>query len=87
PPRFDYQGLRGLSNEVRQKLGEIRPLSIGQASRISGMTPAAISVLMVALERDRRASRLGIPGQFLPGKASDSSESSPSAENSLRSLK
>ena len=53
-PDFNYVALRGLSNEVRQKLTAIRPLSVGQASRISGVTPAAISVLLVALERERR---------------------------------
>ncbi|HMA67673.1 MAG TPA: tRNA uridine-5-carboxymethylaminomethyl(34) synthesis enzyme MnmG, partial [Desulfosalsimonadaceae bacterium] len=50
PEDFDYQGLQGLSNELREKLTRIRPLSLGQASRIDGMTPAAISILMVALK-------------------------------------
>ena len=54
PEGFDYTGLIGLSREVREKLMKIRPLSIGQASRISGITPSAISLLLVALERDRR---------------------------------
>lgn len=53
PPEFDYQEIPGLSNEVRQKLQEIQPTSLGQASRISGMTPAALSVLMVYLKRLR----------------------------------
>jgi len=51
PPGFDYRGLKGLSNEVREKLDRVRPSSIGQAGRIPGMTPAAISLLLVALER------------------------------------
>jgi tRNA uridine 5-carboxymethylaminomethyl modification enzyme len=41
----------GLSNEMQQKLGAIRPVSLGQASRISGVTPAAISILMVYVKR------------------------------------
>jgi tRNA uridine 5-carboxymethylaminomethyl modification enzyme len=53
PPAFDYQEIPGLSNEVRQKLEEIQPTSLGQASRISGMTPAALSILMVYLKRLR----------------------------------
>ncbi len=46
---FDYSKVHGLSNELKEKLSRVRPASLGQASRISGMTPAAISVLMVAL--------------------------------------
>jgi tRNA uridine 5-carboxymethylaminomethyl modification enzyme len=46
---FDYHQVHGLSNELKEKLSKVRPASLGQASRISGMTPAAISVLMVAL--------------------------------------
>jgi tRNA uridine 5-carboxymethylaminomethyl modification enzyme len=53
PPDFDYTEIPGLSNEVRQKLKEVQPTSLGQASRISGMTPAALSVLMVYLKRIR----------------------------------
>jgi len=48
---FDYGQVRGLSNEVRQKLADHRPETIGQASRISGVTPAAISLLLVHLKR------------------------------------
>jgi len=54
PADFDYAAVRGLSAEVRQKLERVRPLSIGQAQRIPGMTPAAISLLLVHLERHRR---------------------------------
>lgn len=50
PEDFDYQGLHGLSNELKEKLSRIKPLSLGQASRMDGMTPAAISILMVALK-------------------------------------
>ncbi len=53
PRGFDYVQVPGLSTEVRQKLTEIRPFSLGQASRIAGITPAAISILMVFLKRFR----------------------------------
>jgi tRNA uridine 5-carboxymethylaminomethyl modification enzyme len=49
PDGLDYRTIVGLSNEAREKLEAIRPLSIGQASRISGMTPAAIGILLVYL--------------------------------------
>lgn len=51
PESIDYAGLSGLSNEVVEKLGKVRPRSLGQASRISGITPAAISVLQVHLKK------------------------------------
>ncbi|MEQ4576618.1 MAG: tRNA uridine-5-carboxymethylaminomethyl(34) synthesis enzyme MnmG [Gammaproteobacteria bacterium] len=54
PEGFDYAGVRGLSAEVQQKLERVRPQTIGQAQRIPGMTPAAISLLLVHLERARR---------------------------------
>ncbi len=53
PPGFDYSMVPGLSHEAHQKLREIQPVSLGQASRIDGMTPAAISVLLVFLKRHR----------------------------------
>ncbi len=56
PAEFSYDHVRGFSNEVREKLRRVRPASVGQASRISGVTPAAISVLLVALEKHRRKS-------------------------------
>ena len=49
----------GLSNEIRQKLERHRPQTIGQASRIQGMTPAAISILLVYLKRAELASDVG----------------------------
>ena len=49
PKNFDYTLAKGLSNELKEKLCRILPSSLGQASRIEGMTPAAISVLMVAI--------------------------------------
>ena len=51
PDDLDYSSLSGLSNEVTEKLTTIRPLSLGQASRISGVTPAAISILQVHLRK------------------------------------
>lgn len=50
PGDLDYMGIHGLAMEARQKLDKVKPLSIGQASRISGVTPADISVLLVYLE-------------------------------------
>ena len=51
PVAFNYDGTPGFSREAREKLKKVRPASIGQASRISGVTPAAISLLLVALEK------------------------------------
>ena len=51
PEEINYKGLPGLSNEVVEKLTTVQPLSLGQASRISGITPAAISVLQVHLKK------------------------------------
>ena len=51
PPELDYATVGGLSNEVREKLARIRPENIGQASRISGMTPAAISLLLIHMKK------------------------------------
>ncbi len=52
PDAIDYSRIGGLSNEIQQKLIRHRPQTIGQASRIQGMTPAAISILLVHLKRD-----------------------------------
>ncbi|MBS0215013.1 MAG: tRNA uridine-5-carboxymethylaminomethyl(34) synthesis enzyme MnmG [Proteobacteria bacterium] len=54
PRGFDYDAVRGLSAEVLQKLARVQPQSIGQAARIPGVTPAAISLLLVHLTRARR---------------------------------
>ncbi len=51
PKNLDYRTVRGLSNEVQQKLNQYQPETIGQAARISGITPAAISLLLVHLKR------------------------------------
>lgn len=50
PEDIDYAHIHGLANEAKQKLEQIRPISIGQASRIAGVTPADISILLVYLE-------------------------------------
>ncbi len=54
PSDLDYDTIIGLGSEVRQKLKQVQPCSLGQASRISGITPAAISLLVVALEKRKR---------------------------------
>jgi len=54
PDAFDYAQVHGLSAEALQKLQRVRPQTVGQAQRIPGMTPAAISLLLVHLERQRR---------------------------------
>ena len=53
PETFEYGGIPGLSNEIVQKLSRIKPESVGQASRVSGITPAAISVLLVHIRKMR----------------------------------
>ncbi len=55
PRHLDYHRLAGLSNEVKEKLDRVQPLSLGQASRIPGVTPAAISVLLVHIKRHQGA--------------------------------
>ncbi len=55
PESFIYNSISGFSNEVAEKLSKVKPASVGQASRISGITPAAISLLLVSLERHNRS--------------------------------
>ena len=62
PLEFNYDGIKGFSHEVAEKLKKVKPSSIGQASRIAGVTPAAISLLLVALDRNRRS------GDYTPTK-------------------
>ena len=54
PNTVDYENVTGLSNEVKQKLSEARPQSLARASRLPGVTPAAISLLMVHLKKERK---------------------------------
>jgi tRNA uridine 5-carboxymethylaminomethyl modification enzyme len=51
PKNIDYEIISGLSNEVKQKLGEARPDSLARAGRIPGVTPAAVSLLLVYLKK------------------------------------
>jgi len=53
PDGFRFNGISGLSKEIIEKLSSARPLNLGQASRMSGITPVAISILMVYLKRYR----------------------------------
>jgi tRNA uridine 5-carboxymethylaminomethyl modification enzyme len=55
PEDLDYAGVAGLSNEVRQKLAQLRPSTVGQAARVPGVTPAAVSILLVHLKKSRAA--------------------------------
>ena len=55
PADLDYASVRGLSIEVQQKLNRARPETLGQAGRISGVTPAALSLLLVHLKKRRAA--------------------------------
>ena len=54
PANFDYSSIPGLSNELRSKLSAARPANLGQAGRIDGMTPAALTLVMARLRQDRR---------------------------------
>ncbi|WLD93388.1 tRNA uridine-5-carboxymethylaminomethyl(34) synthesis enzyme MnmG [Alkalihalobacillus sp. AL-G] len=55
PENIDYSAINGLATEAKQKLSEVRPLSVGQASRVSGVNPSDISILLVYLEQGRIA--------------------------------
>ena len=59
PEGLDYSQLRGLSNEVRQKLATVQPRTVGQAARLDGITPAALTLLAAHLKRKRRGAKLG----------------------------
>jgi len=53
PPNFDYDAIKGLSFEIREKLKKYRPETLGQASRISGVTPAAVLQILLRLRAPR----------------------------------
>ncbi|MDR1193353.1 MAG: tRNA uridine-5-carboxymethylaminomethyl(34) synthesis enzyme MnmG [Peptococcaceae bacterium] len=61
PPELDYASIKGLSLEAREKLALARPLSLGQAGRITGVTPADIAVLLLCLERRNRGAQAAEP--------------------------
>ena len=64
PVGLDYKAIRGLSREIVEKLGKFKPLSLGQAARISGVTPAAVSLLMVYLNNTHKAGSKNEKGKF-----------------------
>ncbi|MDW4549165.1 tRNA uridine-5-carboxymethylaminomethyl(34) synthesis enzyme MnmG [Defluviimonas sp. D31] len=59
PRDFDYPALRGLSHELREKLMRAQPLTLGQAGRVDGMTPAALTLILAALRRAEKQSAAG----------------------------
>ncbi len=65
PDSLDYARVAGLSNEVRQRLAEHRPATLGQAARIPGVTPAAVSLLLIHLKRHELADRAAV--RAVPG--------------------
>ena len=67
PTALDYAQLPGLSNEAKQKLQAVRPRTIGQAGRIDGMTPAALTLLVAHLKRKGRGrAQIGEPRRLAP---------------------
>ncbi|MCL5959499.1 MAG: tRNA uridine-5-carboxymethylaminomethyl(34) synthesis enzyme MnmG, partial [Chloroflexi bacterium] len=62
PDDLDYDGVVGLRNEAREKLKSLQPMTVGQASRMAGVTPADISILLVHLEKRRRAAPIATEG-------------------------
>jgi tRNA uridine 5-carboxymethylaminomethyl modification enzyme len=66
PEDMDYASVRALSFEARQKLSQHRPQTLGQASRLSGITPAAISLLLVHLKKGRKAFLVAEPSASTP---------------------
>ncbi len=63
PDEFDYQALSGLSHELVQRLERVRPVSLGQAGRLEGMTPAAITLILTHLRRNRRNTKTAASGK------------------------
>jgi tRNA uridine 5-carboxymethylaminomethyl modification enzyme len=56
-PELEYSSIQGLRIEAAEKLSATKPLSVGQASRISGVSPADINVLLIYLEKERRSKK------------------------------
>jgi tRNA uridine 5-carboxymethylaminomethyl modification enzyme len=54
PLEFDYQGIKGLSNEAKSKLNDVRPVNLDQASRIQGISPSDILILLLHIKKDGR---------------------------------
>ena len=71
PPDFDYSGVKALSHEVRQRLKQHRPETLGQAARLPGVTPAAISLLLIHLKKGRLAAAGSAGGDARDGVGSD----------------
>lgn len=63
PDEFDYRALSGLSHELVQRLEKVRPASLGQAARLEGMTPAAVTLILTHLKRNRRDTRSASAGR------------------------
>ena len=74
PFDFDYESVPSLRNEARQKFTKIRPSTLGQASRISGVSPADVSILMVWLKRYGSAN--GTPSTSCPDGTAEHREAS-----------
>ncbi len=61
PETLDYLALHGFSHEAQQKLHQLKPLTVGQASRISGVSPSDVSVLLIYIEAQRSSGILAVP--------------------------
>ncbi len=69
PSDFNYEAIISLRAEARQKLGRIRPVNLDQASRISGITPADISLVLAYIENPKLRSRANKEDESLPSDA------------------
>ncbi len=74
PEGFDYTAVRGLSIEARQKLGELRPATLGEAACVSGVTPAAISLLLVFIKRWNQRGAGAATGNAFADASGDASD-------------
>ena len=85
PVEFNYADVKGLSNEVRQKLQLVQPETIGQASRISGVTPAAVSLLLIHLKKTKQLSSRKLGESSTVKESSTKQESSTHQKSSIHS--